>query len=199
MTFQDWVPPSLRSASSVLSFSPGAVVFLQGSRAAGFYEVLSGRVRMERPTVTGKQVTLYVARAGDFLAEASLFSDVYHCDATALVQSYVRVYPKQDVLAEFERSGEFAKAFTGMVSRSLIAVRERNERLMLHSARDRIRHFLALNASGEDQSVVINGPIKDLASGLGLTHEVLYRSLAKLVADGEIERNDNAIQIINLK
>lgn len=199
MSFKEWVPPSLRSASSVLTFAPGGIVFSQGSPAIGFYEVLSGRVRMERPTVTGKQVSLYVARAGDFLAEASLFSEAYHCEATALTQSAVRLYPKKEVLAEFDRRGDFAKAYTAMVSRSLIAVRERNERLMLHSARDRIRHFLALNAGHEDHTVVVNGPLKDLAAELGLTHEVLYRSLARMADDGEIERSDNVIQLINLK
>lgn len=199
MSFQEWVPSSLRSSSSILTFAPGGVVFSQGGQSVGFYEVLSGRVRMERPTITGKLVSLYVARPGDFLAEASLFADAYHCEATALVQSTVRLYPKKEVLAEFERRGDFAKAYTMMVSRSLIAVRERNERLMLHSARDRIRHFLALNAADDDRTVVINGPLKDLAAELGLTHEVLYRSLARMTDDGEIERDDNAIRLIDLK
>jgi CRP-like cAMP-binding protein len=174
------------------------VVFSQGNPTVGFFEVVSGRVRMERPTVTGKLVSLYVARAGDFLAEASVFTDVYHCEATAVIQSVVRVYPKKDVLAEFESSNEFAKAYTAMVARSLIAVRERNERLMLNSARDRIRHFLALNAD-RDFTVVLKGPLKDLAAELGLTHEVLYRSLARMADDGEIERSDTVIRLVDLK
>lgn len=199
MSFKDWLSPSLQSASSVLTFEPGSIVFAQGSPALGFYEVLSGRVRMERPTVTGKHVSLYVAGTGDFLAEASLFSDVYHCDATALVRSTLRIYPKENVLAEFEGGIDFAKAYTAMVTRSLLAVRVRNERLMLHSARDRIRHYLDLNVGAEDRTLTIKGPLKDLAAELGLTHEVLYRTLARMSDDGEIERNENVVRLINQK
>ncbi|MDH4982409.1 Crp/Fnr family transcriptional regulator [Hyphomicrobium sp. D-2] len=195
-SFQDWMPQSIRSASKVLTLQAGDNLFWQGSTAIGFYEVLSGRMRMGRPTITGQHVSLYVAHAGDFLAEASLFSDVYHCDATALVPSEVRLYPKGAVLAEFDRRGDFATAFTAMISRSLIAVRVRNERLMLHSARDRIRHFLILKAD-DDSTVTISGPLKDLATELGLSHEVLYRTLARMVSDGEIERSDNAIRLLN--
>lgn len=199
MSFKDWFPVSLRSASTLLVLDAGATVFSRGSPTVGFYEVVSGRVRLARPTPGGRHVTLYVARAGDFLAEASLFSDVYHCHATALVHSEVRVYPREDVLAEFERERDFAKAYTAMISRTLIGVRVRNERLMLNSARDRIWHFLVLNARSEDRAVLVKGPLKDLAAELGLTHEALYRALARMEADGEIERSDNVIRLINVE
>lgn len=199
VSFKEWFPEALRSASKVLAVGPGGAVFTRGDPTVGFYEVLSGRVRLARPTVTGQHVTLYVARDGDFLAEASLFSNIYHCDATALVPSEVRVYPKDLVLAEFHSQSDFAKAYIAMISRALIGVRVRNERLVLHSARERIWHYLLLNANSADHTVTVKGPLKDLAAELGMTHEVLYRTLARMEDEHAIERTDNAIRLINLE
>jgi CRP-like cAMP-binding protein len=43
----------------------------------------------------------------------------------------------------------------------------------------------------------VAGTLKDLATELGLTHEALYRTLADMAADGEIERLDGKIKLTN--
>jgi hypothetical protein len=43
-------------------------------------------------------------------------------------------------------------------------------------------HFLALNVGSNSRTVELRGTLKDLAAELGLTHEVLYRTLAALSA-----------------
>jgi DNA-binding phage protein len=41
----------------------------------------------------------------------------------------------------------------------------------------------------------VSGTLKQLAADLGLTHEALYRTLARMAADGEITRNGTVIRI----
>jgi CRP/FNR family transcriptional regulator, dissimilatory nitrate respiration regulator len=48
---------------------------------------------------SGRETVLYDAVAGDTVAEASLFSPVYHCDAIATTDAVVRLYPKALLLA----------------------------------------------------------------------------------------------------
>ena len=164
-------------------------------KAAGFYEVVAGTVRLIRVDPSGKEAVLHVASAGDCLAEASLFSPTYHCDAVAATDAIVRFYPKAAMLAELQRDPKIAKAFAAMLSRQVMTLRTRLERRNIHSARDRIRHFLTVNVGADGRTVALTGTLKELAAELGLTHEALYRTLGRMEADGEIKRLPAAIRI----
>jgi CRP-like cAMP-binding protein len=72
-------------------------------------------------------------------------------------------------------------------------LRTRMELRNIHSARDRVRHYLALHAGTDGATVAVNGTLKELAAELGLTHEALYRTLARMAAKGEIKRLDGKI------
>lgn len=60
--------------------------------------VEQGEVRLVRHTEAGQLVTMFRAGSGDTLAEPSLLSDHYHCDAIADRDSTVRVLDKAIVL-----------------------------------------------------------------------------------------------------
>jgi CRP-like cAMP-binding protein len=82
-----------------------------------------------------------------------------------------------------------------MLARQVMMLRTRLETRNIHSARERVRHFLAVNAGADRRTVVVSGTLKQLAADLGLTHEALYRTLARMAADGEITRNGTVIRI----
>jgi len=75
-------------------------------------------------------------------------------------------------------------------------LRTRLEQRNIRAARDRVRHYLAINASADGRTVLLSGTLKDMASELGLTHEALYRTLADMAADAEIERRRGAIRVL---
>ena len=159
------------------------------------YQVVKGKVRLVRMDCAGREAVLQVAAAGDTMAEASLFSPTYHCDAIATTDSVVRLYPKAAVLAEFERNPKAAQAFTAMLARQVMNLRTRLEQRNIHSARDRVRHYLTLNAGADARTVAVPGTLKDLATELGLSHEALYRTLADMAAAGEIQRLKGKIRL----
>ena len=64
-----------------------------------------------------------------------------------------------------------------MLARQVMTLRTRLEQRNIHSARDRVRHYLAINADPSGRTVVLSGTLKDMAAELGLTHEALYRTL----------------------
>src|SRR3989338_7317015 len=80
------VTPSLRCLAS------GQMLFREGAASAGVFRLRSGCVRLIRTTLTGGQATMHTVRQGEFFAEASLFSAIYHCDAVALESSEVLVF-----------------------------------------------------------------------------------------------------------
>jgi CRP/FNR family transcriptional regulator, dissimilatory nitrate respiration regulator len=167
---------------------PGQTLFRAGQRTIGPYLVLRGRVRLARVDRSGREIVLYTAGSGDMIAEASLFSPVYHCDAIALTPAKVRRYPKDAVLAKFKRDPDAAKSFMTRLARQVMDLRTRMELRNIRSARERVRRYLALNAGPDGLTVAVNGTLKELAAELGLTHEALYRTLARMAAKGEIKR-----------
>jgi len=187
VSVRNWLPARVHAAGTVRKLKAGQTLFRMGARTAGLYEVVKGRVRLVRIDASGKEAVLYSAVAGSVIAEASLFSAVYHCDAVASADSMVRLYPKAALLAEFQRDPKAAQVFMAMLAREIMRLRTRLELGNIHSARARVRHYLALNAA-PDGRIALSGTIKELAGDLGLSHEALYRTLAAMQRDGEIER-----------
>jgi CRP-like cAMP-binding protein len=191
----DWLPPNVRSAGIERVLKPGQTLFRTGQRATGFYEVVRGSVRLVRVDRVGREAILHIAAPRETLAEASLFAPSYHCDAIATTKSVVRLYPKPVVMAEFARNPKVAQAFAAMLVRQVMNLRARLEQRNIHSARDRIRHYLTLNVAADGHTVRISGTLKNLAAELGLAHEALYRTLAEMAADGEIVRHKGTIRL----
>jgi CRP/FNR family transcriptional regulator, dissimilatory nitrate respiration regulator len=191
----DWLPAAIRSVTIERRLKPGQTLFHAGNRSLGFYEVVGGTVRLIRVDRSGREAVLQTAVAGETLAEASLFSSVYHCDAVALTEAVVRLYPKAAVLSELQRDSETGKAFAAMLARQVMALRTRLERRNIYSARDRIRHYLTVNAGADGRTVALTGTVKQLAAELGLSHEALYRVLARMEAEGEIKKLGATIKI----
>jgi CRP-like cAMP-binding protein len=188
MAVLDSIFSDLRVRSRERELKPGQNLFRTGQRTIGPYQVLRGRVRLARVDRSGRETVLYTAGSGDLIADASLFSSAYHCDAIASTPVKVRLYPKEAVLAEFKHNPEVAKAFMARLARQLMDLRTGMELRNIRSARDRVRQYLALNAGPDGLTVTLKGNLKELAAELGLTHEALYRNLARMAAEGEVKR-----------
>lgn len=193
MPVKDWLPAALRAAAFDRKLKAGEALFRLGDKATGLCEVVSGRVRLARVDRSGHEIVLHVAGPGGTLAEASLFSASYHCDAIASTNATVRVYPKREMLAAFERDPRAMRAFSAMLARQVMSLRTRIEQRNIRSARERVRHYLVLNSGADGRTVELGGTLKDMAAELGLTHEVLYRTLAALERSGEIKRSRGKI------
>jgi CRP/FNR family transcriptional regulator, dissimilatory nitrate respiration regulator len=194
---ENWIPAEARKSGIARTLKRGETLFHSGQPTVGLYYVVSGTVRLVRVDSTGRQTVLYSADAGGTLAEASLFSPTYHCDAIAATAASVRLYPKAAVLESLRRSPEAARAFMAALAHQVMDLRTQLERRNIRSARDRVRHFLALNVASDGFTVLLPGNLKDLATDLGLTHEALYRTLAGMAAAGEIKRSGGKIKLLH--
>jgi CRP/FNR family transcriptional regulator, dissimilatory nitrate respiration regulator len=196
MPITDWLPSAVRAQARERRLKAGEALFKLGDKSAGLVEVVSGRVRLARVDRSGREIVLFVAAPGDTIAEASLFSPRYHCDAVASTDATVRVYPKAAVLAAFARDPKAAQGFAAMLARQVMTLRTRLEQRNIRSARERVRHFLALNVGDDGRTVDLGGAtLKETAAELGLTHEAFYRTLAALDRAGEIRRAGTTITL----
>jgi CRP-like cAMP-binding protein len=189
-------PAALRQRATLVSYRPGETVFRAGSPSQSIFFVESGAVRLVRYGRAGEEVVLHDAWAGEFFAEASLDSTKYHCDAVASEPSELLQVPAAAIRELLDADKEFAREWIALLARQLRAVRTRVERLCLKGAAERVRHLLVSEGRGPRSEVVLRGTLKELARQLGLTHEVLYRTLAAMERDGVIQRKGSVLSLV---
>jgi CRP-like cAMP-binding protein len=186
------LPEPLRASATLRAFGKGEAVFRIGSRPQAIYFLLSGEVRLLRRSRSGGEVVLQRARDG-FFAEASLESPAYHCDAVTAQPSEVLRIPLAATREALDRDPVFRRAWIAHLSRELRQARAQCERLALKGADERILHYL--ESQGNDGVVTLTVSRKAWAAELGLTHETLYRTLARLEAEGVIIRRDAELRL----
>lgn len=191
----DWLPIAVRRRSTVRELAAGEILFRQGGKAPSIFEVEQGRLRLLRYTIDSHPVVLHTARKGELFAEAALFTATYRCDAVAAIASRVRVYPKPELLAAFRSDSEIGERFMAMLAHQIHTLRARLEERNIGSARERLLHHFALVAGKDGRTVRVDGTLMDLAAEIGLSHEVLYRTLAALEKSGAIARTRSSIML----
>lgn len=173
----------LRAAARLQSFAAGETIFRQGSRPAAMLCVLAGEVRLVRRSRDGAEVVLQRSRGG-FIAEASLESKTYHCDAVAAAPGRLLRFPMKAFREALEHDPSFRSAWIAQLAREVRKLRGQCERLSLRGAAERILHYI--EAEGTGGTLALAQSRKAWAAELGLTHEALYRTLRRLQAEGAI-------------
>jgi CRP-like cAMP-binding protein len=152
----------------------GAPLFHAGDRVLAVWLVLEGAVLLRRADANGMALALHRAGPGDLVAEASAFSDVYHCDAVAEGTTDLWVTPRSAFRARLRADGAFAEAVTAHLARSLRSARDRSALLALRGVAERLDAWLACHGG----ALPPKGAWTALAQEIGVTRPALYRELA---------------------
>lgn len=188
-------PVALLPCVAQVELQAAQSVFRVGTPPRYIHFVEEGAVRLVRHGRQGEEVVLHDARPGEFLAEASLDSVRYHCDAITTLPSVVLRIAKADFQRLLVDDADFARTWMALLAAQLRTSRARIERLSLRSAEERIRHLLLSERRGSRCELEIAGSLKDLARRLGLTHESLYRTLARMEKAGSLEREGSRLRL----
>lgn len=172
------------SAKRCITANVRKTLFQQGAKTTGLYIVLNGRVHLERVGPNGERLVIHRAMAGTSFAEASIFSERYHCDALVIeAGEFVRI-DKAAVLTAFA-DVEFACAYGRQAARQIQAQRQLLEIVGIRSAEERV---LAGLVAG-----LLDGQVIDFAALLHLSHEATYRALRSLVGAGRVTNPSRGI------
>lgn len=177
------MPTSLREAATRIRTDSHATLFRSGDPVCHVYLVIDGEARLIRLARHGGEVILQRSRGG-FIAEASLDSKAYHCDAVTPEPSTLLLFPVVAFRTALEDDRAFCKAWQSQLAKEVRKLRAQCERLSLHSAADRITHYI--ESEGDDGVVTLRQSRKSWAAELGLTHEALYRALRRMQDDGTL-------------
>ena len=190
------IPSKLRAIADSWEINTGEILFRLGDRVQGVFFVIAGEVRLVRRTRDGAEIILQRSRGG-FFAEASLGTSEYHCDAVAVEQSTVLRFPAKAFRTALDEDRMFRDGWRTHLARELRKSRAQCERLSLKSAAQRIIHYI--ESEGAGGKVVLTETRKAWAAELGLTHEVLYRALRRMQADGTLHIDTSCISLVPQK
>jgi CRP-like cAMP-binding protein len=185
------LPDGARRLTRDVEVPRQVTIFRRGDRPRDVIFVLSGEVRLVRRSKSGDEIVLQRAHQG-FLAEASLDQPAYHCDAVAADASRLLAIPRKAFVNALATAA-FRDAWIAHLARQLRNARAHAERLGLKTARERIVHFI--ETEGEAGVVNLNRSKKDWAAELGLTHEALYRTLARMEKGGELAVKESRLAL----
>lgn len=165
----------LFSGSVLRTLAAGESLFLAGDEVAFVYRVRSGRIALNRTTPQGTALLLQTARESDVFAEASAYSTLYHCDATALEPAAVEAAAKADFLRALSSSRDLAEAWERRLAHAVQEARMKSEIRTLRTVAQRLDAWLSAN----NGFLPPKGRWQELAGELGVSREALYREFAK--------------------
>ena len=170
------VPERLRELDSTeCTFDAGARLFRHGDEVSVLHVVEDGEAHLVRHHADGGALVLQRALANSVLAEASVFSERYHCDGVAVRPTRTLAIAASAVRRLLEEDAGFAESWAVHLSRELHATRLRAEILSLRTVRERLDAWLGWNGAG----LSAKWTWKTVANEIGTSPEALYRELAK--------------------
>ena len=149
-------------------------LFCQGDFVQSVFVVEDGLIELLRPHTDGRGILLQRAARHTVLAEASIYTDTYHCNAIASQPSQVYRVAKEDFLNHFNGHPQFAHQWTAYLAMSVQSARFRSEGLTLKTVAERLDGWL----SWPSNTLPEKGQWMRLAAELGVSQEALYRELA---------------------
>ena len=177
-----------------LLLNKGSKLFKQGDDVNHIYFIQKGKIKLIRSTIDGSPVVLHIAQQGETIAEASLFSDQYHCSALADLNSEVLLVKKQTLINFLQENPIAMMELLAVFSRQIRNLRTISEIKNIRSAKERTLAFIRSNVD-TNKKLKLELSLKDTAHNIGLAHETFYRELKILEESGIIKRYSDHIKL----
>jgi CRP/FNR family transcriptional regulator, dissimilatory nitrate respiration regulator len=192
----------LSAIAAERSFRRGESIFLEGDEGDGFYVVLSGRVKIFKLSMEGKEQTLHLFGAGEPFGEVALFAGRrFPANAEAMEESRVLFFPRDAFAGLIRDNPSVAMNLLALLSVRLRRFTALIEDLSLKEVPGRLSAYLLyLSRQGKGgQDLVLDVTKAQLASLLGTIPETLSRILGRMSREGLIESDGRRIRLLDLE
>jgi CRP/FNR family transcriptional regulator len=196
----------LSSRTRVRSVSAGELLFSEGEACSGLHIIVSGRVRIFKTSVTGREHVLAVEGPGSSIAELPVFDGgTYPASAAAVDPSELMFISRADFRAICMEKPEIALKVLQVVGARLRRLVGIIEELSFTTVRHRLISLLLRQARSENRTTdrgltfTLSGSHQELASQIGTVRELVSRNMARLQAQGFIEVHGHEVTILNIE
>lgn len=158
-----------------IAVAAGQTLFHTGDPVRFLYLVQSGGLHLTRFDAEGHAAVMQRATAGMVLAEGSIFSDTYHCDAVAVADSALLRIARDSFQQAVTASPALMEAVARRLAREVQRARIRVEVLAKRTVRERLDAWLALG----DGQWPERGTMVSVAQDIGVSPEAFYREMQR--------------------
>jgi CRP/FNR family transcriptional regulator, cyclic AMP receptor protein len=193
---------------TIVHFKAKEVFFSQGNRADSIFYLQTGRAKLTVVSKHGKEATINLLAAGDFLGEASLASagGLHMASATALTAGTAMKVERSEMVRVMHEEHAFSDLFVKfLLARSMRAQEDLVDQLFNNSEK-RLARILLLMAEfgkpGEPESVIPSITQETLAEMIGTTRSRVsffmnrFRKLGFIEYNGRIRVHKSLLNVV---
>ncbi len=185
-------------------YKKGQVLFHEGTRPLGVFCVNSGRIKVYRIGMDGKEQITRISAAGDLLGYKALISEHhYEQSAEALDDCVVCFVAKDDFLSLLRPDTKFYMDLLKSVCNENVEMAAKMTQMAQQSVRQRLALSLLMLKDtygieqGTNGDVEINLTREDLANIVGTATESLIRLLNEFKKEQLIQTQGRKIKVLN--
>ena len=183
-------------------YRKGQELFSEGSSAKGFYLAVSGKFKIYKLSLEGKEQILHIFGGGEIFGEVPAFTGGnYPANAQAIEAGRALFFPRTSFLELIGREPAIAVNLLGILSQRLRRFTHMIEDLSLKEVPGRLAAYLIYlsERSGSVRDLDLDITKTQLASLLGTIPETLSRILAKMAQQGIISVEGRTIRVLDRK
>jgi CRP/FNR family transcriptional regulator, dissimilatory nitrate respiration regulator len=181
-------------------FRKGQTLFSEGSKASGFYVIITGRIKIYKVSLEGKEQILHIFAGGEFFGEVPMFAGGnYPAHAETLEASRVLYFSRDAFIELVHEEPSLALNMLGGLSQRLRRFTHLIEDLSLKEVPGRLAaYFLYLSNRRKDSDAFELDITKaQLASFLGTIPETLSRILSRMSQQQFIQVAGRKIKLLD--
>ena len=172
------------------AFRRGQFIFSDGDEGTGFYVIISGRVKIFKLSLEGKEQILHIFGPGEPIGEVAVFAGKrFPANAEALEDSRVFFFPRAPFMELIQKNPSIALNMLAVLSQRLRKFTALIEDLSLREVPGRLAaHLLYLSQKKDGMNdLTLDISKGQLASLLGTIPETLSRILTRMTKAGLIQ------------
>lgn len=176
----------------------GAILFRPGDQCVQFPLIVSGSVRVQRVTESGREIVLYRVGANEtcILTTASLLSaDSYSAEGVAEIDVLAYILPADRFSALMNASQSFRALVFDGYSRRIATLMSRIEEIVCTRINVRLAERLLALKGAENRISVTQ---QALAADLGTAREVVGRTMKNFERSGWVKLSRGGAEITNV-
>ena len=181
-------------------FKRGQIFFAEGDEGKGFYMILTGRVKIFKLSLEGKEQILHIVASQEAFGEVAVFTgEHYPASAQAITDCRTLFFPRRAFVALVNQNPSLALNMLAFLSSRLRKLTRLIEDLSLKEVPGRLAAYLLYLNNGQDDSAFLTLDISknQLAGLLGTIPETLSRILKRMSKDKFIKTDARHIQILD--
>ena len=186
------------SISSINKYSKKEMLFFEGDRGKDFYFLVSGKVKLYKMSVSGKEVVVKIINPGEIFAEITIIENTYPVNAMALENSVVLKIDAEKFTSFLAGNENLNRRLMFLLLKRIKTLLSRLELVGTENVEERLIHYLyqlSLKKGKEFELPISKG---ELASLLFTSPETISRTFTRLRERGMIDMEGKKITVKKL-